>query len=130
MAQGQRAGLITLRSLDRNELPVFLPKSYKHVLFILFNMDKMNESGSGRRVEQMKAIQAEALELFTRKNADYGDAFAKYGVIGVLMRIEDKLQRSMSITKNGVNLVNDEGIRDTLIDLHNYAAMALMLLDE
>ena len=78
------------------------------------------------RVEQMKKIQLEALELFTRKNIDYGDAFAKYGVIGVLMRIEDKLQRSMSITKNGVNLINDEGIRDTLIDLHNYAAMALM----
>jgi len=82
------------------------------------------------RVEQMKKIQSEALELFTKKNIDYGDAFSKYGVIGVLMRIEDKLQRSMSITKNGVNLVNDEGIRDTLIDLHNYAAMALMLLDE
>jgi hypothetical protein len=46
------------------------------------------------------------------------------------MRIEDKLQRFMSITKNGVNLINDEGIRDTLIDLHNYSAMALMLLDE
>jgi hypothetical protein len=29
-----------------------------------------------------------------------------------------------------VNVVNDEGIRDTLIDLHNYAAMALMLMDE
>ena len=36
----------------------------------------------------------------------------------------------MSITKTGVNLVSDEGIRDTLIDLHNYAAMALMLMDE
>ena len=84
----------------------------------------------GKRVEQMKAVQAEALELFRRKNADYGDAFAKYGVIGVLMRIEDKIQRSMSITKTGVNLVSDEGIRDTLIDLHNYAAMALMLMDE
>lgn len=82
------------------------------------------------RVEQMKNVQADALALFTKKNADYGDAFAKYGVIGVLMRIEDKLQRAMSITKNGVNLVNDEGIRDTLFDLHNYAAMALMLLDE
>jgi len=46
------------------------------------------------------------------------------------MRIEDKLKRSVSITKNGVNLVKDEKIRDTLIDLHNYAAMALMLLDE
>ena len=82
------------------------------------------------RVEQMTKVQAEALELFTKKNADYGDAFAEYGVIGVLMRIEDKLKRSVSITKNGVNLVKDEKIRDTLLDLHNYAAMAIMLLDE
>jgi hypothetical protein len=82
------------------------------------------------RVQQMTKIQHEALELFTKKNIDYGDAFAKYGVIGVLMRIEDKLLRSISITKNGVNLINDEGIRDTLIDLHNYSAMALILLDE
>lgn len=82
------------------------------------------------RVEQMKQIQTEGLDLFTKKNIDYGDAFAKYGFIGVLMRIEDKIQRSLSITKNGINLVNDEGIRDTLLDLHNYSAMALMLLDE
>ncbi len=82
------------------------------------------------RVSQMKAIQTEAMNLFVRKNADYGDAFAQYGVIGVLMRIEDKLKRSMSITRTGVNLVNEEGLRDTLIDLHNYAAMALMLIDE
>lgn len=82
------------------------------------------------RVEQLKIIQNDALELFTKKNADYGDAIAKYGVIGVLMRIQDKLQRAVSITKNGINLVNDEGIQDTLLDLHNYAAMALMLLNE
>jgi len=82
------------------------------------------------RTDQMITVQNEGLELFKKKNKDYGDAFAKYGTIGVLMRIEDKIQRSMSITKNGVNLVNDEGIRDTLIDLHNYAAMGIMLLDE
>jgi hypothetical protein len=82
------------------------------------------------RVAQLKTIQTAALELFARKNADYGDAFAKYGFVGVLMRIEDKIQRCLSITKNGVNLVNDESIRDTLLDLHNYAAMALMLFDE
>jgi len=80
------------------------------------------------RVEQMKKIQNEALQLFTKKNKDYGDAFAKYGFISVLLRIEDKLQRCMSTTKNGVNLINDEGIKDTLID--NYSAMATMLLDE
>jgi hypothetical protein len=80
------------------------------------------------RIEQMKKIQSEALELFTKKNADYGDAFAKFGIIGVLMRIEDKIQRALSITENGINLVIDENIRDTLLDLHNYAAMGLMLV--
>lgn len=82
------------------------------------------------RQEQMLKIQKEAFELFKKKNTDYGDAFAEFGVIGVLMRIEDKIKRSLSITKNGVNLVNDESIRDTMLDLHNYSAMALMLLDE
>jgi hypothetical protein len=52
------------------------------------------------RVEQMKKIQNEGLELFMKKNTDYGDAFAKYGVIGVLLRIEDKIQRAVSISHN------------------------------
>jgi hypothetical protein len=30
-------------------------------------------------------------------------------MIGVLMRIEDKIQRTISITNKGVNLINDEG---------------------
>lgn len=82
------------------------------------------------RLDQMTTIQKEAFELFSKKNADYGDAFAKYGTIGVLMRIQDKISRAMSITKNDVTLVENECIRDTLIDLHNYAAMGIMLLDE
>ena len=82
------------------------------------------------RVEQLETVQKDALELFKKKNTDYGDAFAKFGVIGVLMRIEDKIQRSLSISKKNITMVNDESIRDTLLDLHNYAAMAIMLLDE
>ena len=82
------------------------------------------------RTEQLKQIQANALTLFSKKNADYGNAFEKYGLIGVLMRIEDKIQRGLSISKRGVVLVSDEGLRDTLLDLHNYAAMAIMLLDD
>lgn len=85
---------------------------------------------ANNRVQQMITVQTTALELFKKKNTDYGDAFAEFGVIGVLMRIEDKIKRSLSITKNGITLVDDEKIRDTLIDLHNYAAMAIMLLDE
>jgi len=83
-----------------------------------------------KRIIQMKKIQEEAFELFKKKNADYGDAFAEYGKIGILMRIGDKLKRYISITSNGIQLINDESLKDTLIDLHNYAAMALMLIDE
>ena len=82
------------------------------------------------RSEQLKKIQDECHELFTRKNADYGDAFAGHCPVGVLVRISDKLTRLQTITKTGVQLVDDEGLRDTLKDLANYAAMAIMLLDE
>jgi hypothetical protein len=80
------------------------------------------------RVTHMIQIQSEALNLFSRKNKDYGDAFATYGTIGVLVRIGDKIQRAIHVQRNSMTLV-DESLRDTLLDLHNYAAMALMLMD-
>jgi hypothetical protein len=82
------------------------------------------------REEQLQKVQSEALTLFQKKNKDYGDAFANYGTIGVLVRLSDKISRAVSISKSSVTLVNDESLRDTLIDLHNYAAMAIMLMDE
>lgn len=81
------------------------------------------------RYKQMLTIQKEGYELFIKKNQDYGDAFANYGPIGVLVRIGDKISRLQSITKNNITLINSENLRDTLIDLHNYSAMAIMLLD-
>jgi len=82
------------------------------------------------RVEQLKRVQDEALDLFEKKNADYGDAFAEYGPVGVLVRMGDKIKRAVSISASGVMLVDEEKLRDTLIDLGNYAAMCVMLIDE
>ncbi len=82
------------------------------------------------RVTQLESVQQEAKALFAKKNADYGDAFASYGPVGVLVRIGDKIRRMQTIQKSGVTMVSDERMRDSLIDLHNYAAMAIMLLDE
>lgn len=81
------------------------------------------------RSQQFETVQKECLELFQRKNKDYGDAFADYGVVGVLVRMGDKIRRLQNISNTGVTLVKDESFRDTLIDLHNYAAMAVLLLD-
>ena len=83
-----------------------------------------------KREEQLKCIQEEAFELFSKKNKDYGDSFATYGPVGVIVRLGDKIQRLISVTTNRVHLINNESLRDTLIDLHNYAAMGIMLMDE
>jgi hypothetical protein len=82
------------------------------------------------RFQQMQQIHASALSVFKKKNTDYGDSFATYGTIGVLVRIGDKIQRLLQVSKTGINLVEDESLRDTLLDLHNYSALALMTLDD
>ena len=100
---------------------------------IIYKID-LNSSSSTKvemdRKKQHLTVQKEAHNLFIQKNKDYGDAFANYGPVGVIVRMGDKIQRLVSVTKNGINLVETENLRDTLIDLHNYAAMGIMLLDE
>ena len=83
------------------------------------------------RVDQLKEIQNECSIIFEKKNKDYGDAFAQHGVVGVMVRISDKMTRFTNISKNEIKIsVSDETLKDTLMDLHNYAAMAIMLLEE
>jgi hypothetical protein len=82
------------------------------------------------RLTQLRNIQRVCYDLFKRKNADYGDAFATYGAVGVIVRMGDKISRLSSISTTNITLVNDESMKDTLMDLHNYSAMALMLLEE
>ena len=82
------------------------------------------------RITQYKAVQNEAFNLFQKKNKDYGDSFANFGPIGVIVRMGDKINRLSNITNSSVSFVKTESIRDTLIDLHNYSAMAIMLMDE
>ena len=90
----------------------------------MMNNIKMN------RPNQLKKVQKEAYDLFCKKNQDYGDSFATYGTVGVIVRLGDKIQRLLSVSEKGVTMVNTESLRDTLIDLHNYAAMGVMLMDE
>ena len=71
-------------------------------------------------------------ELYERKNHDYGDSFhltyQKWGLPMEAIRLEDKLQRFETLIR-AESRVKDENIRDTLIDLANYAIMTVMELD-
>ena len=82
------------------------------------------------RVEQFAEVQREGADVFAKKNHDYGDSFALYGFLGTIIRLRDKIDRYVNIERTQLTLVNDEAARDTLMDLANYAHMAVLLLDE
>lgn len=69
--------------------------------------------------------------LYITKNKDYGssthDTYTKYGFTSFLVRLEDKLNRARVISQNEAN-VSDEKLEDTLLDLANYAILAVMEL--
>lgn len=75
----------------------------------------------------------ELSRLYERKNQDYGDSFHKtfqeYGLVMPCIRLEDKLSRLKSLALGGARQVRDESIRDTLMDLANYALMTVMELE-
>lgn len=68
-------------------------------------------------------------DLYRRKNADYGDSFAKARreVPGyTLGKLYDKFSRYMNLTKQGEEKAQvTESLDDTLMDLANYAIMEL-----
>lgn len=86
------------------------------------------------KVERHADICKEINALYARKNHDYGDSFrqtfAEEGLTMARIRLGDKLARFNTLTKEGGQQVSDESIRDTLIDLANYAIMTVMELDE
>jgi len=85
--------------------------------------------------QQFKKLQKECRETAFRKNEDYAleeDAllnFRRHGVEGILTRIWDKYVRIEHLLKKEAS-VKDESIEDTLLDLSNYALLALMLYKE
>lgn len=71
-----------------------------------------------------------AFDLFKSKNRDYGDAFVHYGCIGILIRLGDKFSRLAALLgEENDRMVKTESISDTIIDIHNYCIMALMVLE-
>lgn len=83
--------------------------------------------------EHHRKILDELNELYARKNHDYGDSFhqsyMEEGLAMARIRLSDKLSRFKTLTRKGGQEVKDESIRDTLLDLSNYAIMTVMELD-
>ncbi len=87
------------------------------------------------------AILKEMSELHAKKNADYGNAFAKRferlearrkgaGLENAVSRIGDKYERLENLAYGNEAQVKDESIRETLIDLACYAVMTIEEIDK
>jgi hypothetical protein len=76
------------------------------------------------------AVSKEAYELRWKKFLLYGDSYKLFSPIGIFIRMSDKMSRIKSILENPDCDCNDERIRDSLIDLSNYAIMMTMEIDD
>ncbi len=80
-----------------------------------------------------KQLLDEIHDTYVRKNADYGNSFEEqykeYGLLSALIRFDDKIRRLKQLNKHEAK-VKDESIRDSALDLANYAIMTVMELDK
>lgn len=93
----------------------------------------ISEDSKMTKVEQHRKLCEDLNATYEKKNHDYGDAFHKSyleeGFAMARVRLTDKLERFKSLSRSGDAKVKDESIRDTLLDLANYAIMTVMEMD-
>ena len=92
----------------------------------------VNESLIDDNVKSFRDIQDKLIEIYAKKNHDYGDCFNEacneLGAGYAFSRIYDKTKRFQTLAKGIMNNnlsmeVQDETLEDTLMDLANYCVM-------
>lgn len=72
-------------------------------------------------------------DIHEEKQNAYGDSFSEtleeFGLVAAITRITDKTNRLKSLYKKGADEMGGESMRDTLLDLANYAIMTLAEMD-
>lgn len=90
------------------------------------------------KIARHREICDELNEIYKRKNHDYGDSFhqtyLEEGLAMARIRLSDKLNRFKTLSKLSTNgtdqqQVTDESMRDTLLDLANYAILTILELE-
>lgn len=99
----------------------------------------VHESLVDENVLSFRAIQDKLINIYAKKNHDYGDSFNQgcdeLGVGYAFSRIFDKTKRFQTLAKGIMNNnlsieVQDETIEDTIMDLANYCMMYLAWRDK
>ena len=105
----------------------------KAMLLDEYDEEKSKEVNLPWNERTFKSIVDKMFETYQKKNADYGSSFSKlydkFGMKSVLIRLTDKYNRLEALTESGAEpQVKDESIEDTLMDMANYAILAIIEL--
>lgn len=89
----------------------------------------INMETTNTNIKKFNEIVCKMADTYEKKNTDYGDSFGQtcdeFGIIAAIVRMNDKMNRIKQLSKKNA-LVTDENIKDTLLDLANYAVMTLI----
>ena len=129
-----------------NRMKTYQGKYMKYLL-VIENEVKVCESNESKIHKILKKINLECLHylveklgcsskyiietnknLFIRKNTDYGNSFEDFGFLGIMVRLNDKINRMKSLCNKSKEEVNDESFIDTVQDLYNYTLLGLMYI--
>jgi predicted DNA-binding protein len=96
------------------------------------NVSSQKASDPGVRPCIFDEIIQQMSDIHRRKNADYGDAaykgYKEFGITYYIIQLHNKLSRLKSLTENNGKPQVNESIEDTLLDMANYAVLALEAL--
>lgn len=93
------------------------------------NLEQRNEL-------QRKLFENEIMAISENKGHDYSSSddamfnLRLFGIAGIIVRLGDKFFRLKAFYDKGNFRVKDESLRDTMIDIANYAMLAILLMDE
>lgn len=87
------------------------------------------------KVERHKQICLALNNLYAKKNNDYGDSFhqtfVEEGMAMPRIRLGDKFNRFKTLSRKlDTQKVSDESLKDTLLDLANYAIMTVLEMED
>jgi hypothetical protein len=89
--------------------------------------------------QQFINVQQEGLNILMNKtteqikletNVKPNESIVLSGPIKSIIRLGEKIHKLSPITNNDFTLLDAETVRNTLMDIHNYSAVAVILLDE
>lgn len=122
------AAITAYEDYGRTEIGLSLLRGVKEGIRMLGSRPKLAES-----VDKFTEITSNMAKTYAAKNHDYGNSFEqsldKFGLVASVVRLGDKMNRIESLTKKEAQ-VKDESIKDTLLDMANYAIMTVMWMDK